>query len=93
MMKKELKMFKAGFSKQVRKFFKKLTAKERGRLRKAIEAIRENPYHSGQDVKKLAGKSDYWRLRVGPYRMIYRIQANELLIYFIKAKTRGDIYK
>ncbi len=43
--------------------------------------------------KKLTGKKDYWRLRVGPYRIIYKIEANELLIYFIKGKMRGNIYK
>ena len=93
MMKQALKVFKVKFSKQVRNFLKKLTANERGRFKKAIESIRKDPYNSLQDVKKLTGKKDYWRLRIGPYRIIYKIEANELLIYFIKGKMSGDVYK
>jgi len=86
-------LFKVKFSKHVRNFLKKLTAKERGRFKKAIDNIRKDPYNSLQDVKKLTGKKDYWRLRIGTYRIIYKIEASELLIYFIKGKIRGDIYK
>ena len=86
-------MFKIKFSKQVRNSLKKLTAKERGKFKNAIDSIRKDPYNSQQDFKKLTGKKDYWRLRIGPYRIIYKIEASKLLIYFIKCKMCGDIYK
>ena len=45
------------------------------------------------DVKKLQGKNHppLYRLRMGKYRIIYHINAEEILI--VKIDTRGDVYK
>lgn len=41
---------------------------------------------------KLTGR-DAYRLRVGNYRIIYRIQDKQLLIVIIDVDGRADIYK
>jgi Cytotoxic translational repressor of toxin-antitoxin stability system len=38
-------------------------------------------------------EGNYYRLRVGNYRIIYEIKNNELIIYVIRLGPRGDIYK
>jgi len=43
--------------------------------------------------KKLVGNlSSYWRLRVGNYRIIYKIVDNTVTVVVLKIKHRKDIY-
>lgn len=44
------------------------------------------------DVKKLIGE-DYWRLRVGSWRIIYGRDDIVRIIKIEKIKSRGDAYK
>jgi len=45
------------------------------------------------NIKVLQGYENFYRLRVGDYRVIYRIDDNELIIIVLKIGSRGDIYK
>lgn len=46
------------------------------------------------DIKIMQGyKENTFRLRIGEYRIIYRIFETELLIDVIKIGSRGDVYK
>ena len=56
-----------------------------------MEAIERLP--GSGDVKRLQGQENLYRLRVGPYRIIYAVDHGELVIYVIGAGNRGDIYK
>jgi len=43
--------------------------------------------------KRLVGNlSSYWRLRVGNYRIIYKIIDNTVTVVILKIKHRKDIY-
>ncbi len=52
----------------------------------------QNPDDYTLDTKKLAA-SDYWRLRVGSWRVIYDRQDDLRIIAIEKIKPRGDAYK
>lgn len=58
--------------------------------KRIIEAIDKIPQG---DIKKLQGEKypPLYRLRVGKYRIVYRIENEEIII--AKIDTRGDIYK
>ena len=57
--------------------------------RRIIEAINELPCG---DVKPLRGKlNDFYRLRIGKYRIIFAINKEDYTI--IDIDTRGDVYK
>ncbi len=56
-----------------------------------IYDLKENPRPSG--CKKLVGDTDYWRIRVGRYRVIYTIEDEILTIEVIKVAHRKDVYK
>ena len=58
-----------------------------GNLCKCIQAL-----PSG-DVKKLKGDNELYRLRVGDYRVVYKIDDGLLLITVVNAGNRGQIYR
>ena len=44
-----------------------------------------------KNIKKLAGFEDYYRIRIGDYRIVVKIE--EDTIYFVVFEHRKDIYK
>ncbi|WP_199349151.1 type II toxin-antitoxin system RelE/ParE family toxin [Microcoleus sp. FACHB-SPT15] len=53
--------------------------------------LKTNSYPPG--VKALKNSEGRLRLRVGDYRVIYRVEADQLIIVIIKAGHRKNIYK
>ena len=45
------------------------------------------------DIKKLKGKTDTYRLRVGDYRVIYLMIRKDLKIFIQHIKHRKEVYK
>ncbi len=56
----------------------------------ALYRLQRDP--SDGDVKKLSGIASAYRLRVGVYRVLYRIDHGKLIITVVKAGHRRDIY-
>ena len=63
----------------------------RRRVAGAIDGLALNPRPSG--VKKLAGLENLWRIRVGDYRIVYRIFDRTLVIVIVTIGHRGDVYR
>ena len=61
------------------------------RLDRKILQLQVNPRPTG--VVKLAGGDDLYRVRVGNYRIIYRVHDDILLILVIKIGHRRDAYR
>ena len=78
---------KRSYSKNFDKKFEKYDRKTQERIKKAILAIPDG------DIEKIKGKKtpQLYRLRVGNYRIIFRL--NEEEIFVDKIDKRGDIYK
>lgn len=66
-------MYTVLISKQVSKFIASRNVKENQPLKGKIESLRKNPYSSDLDIKKLTIGKNQYRLRIGKYRLIYRI--------------------
>lgn len=64
--------------------------KDRQRIVERISALADEPRPHGS--QKLSGKNRF-RLRQGPYRIIYSIEDNALVIYVIKIGHRKDVYR
>lgn len=45
------------------------------------------------DVKRMQGSADEWRLRVGVYRVIFRLDAGALVVLVLRAGHRREIYR
>lgn len=81
-------MYRVIIKKKAKRFIDKLPMNEKRRIVSAIEQL-----PNGEDIKKLKGHNELFRLRVGEYRIIYTIDNGELIIYIVDAGNRGDIYK
>ena len=69
----------------------KLPARARTRVGDAIRALGADPRPSG--CKKLSGNADYFRIRVGDYRILYEIRDRDILVLVIKIGHRRDVYR
>lgn len=78
-------------SKQASKFLDKLSEPLRGRFDKTLLKLEKDPFPNG--AKKLVGTVDInlFRVRVGDYRIIYRVSKDAL--YIDEIDHRKDIYR
>ena len=76
--------------KLVQKQLNDLPQKQRERLISAIRLLADEPRPSG--VKKLKGYDKTYRIRVGDYRIIYKIEDQEKLILVLSSIHRKDAY-
>jgi len=73
--------YKLIIPKSVFKEIEKLDLPLKRRIRDALLALRENPFPPGKRVKRLKGPYDeFWRLRVGDYRVMYEVEGGEVRI-------------
>lgn len=60
---------------------------------RALTPLGDDPRRSDADIKKLAGYSDRYRLRVGDYRVIYEIADAQLIILIVGVGHRREAYR
>ena len=76
---------------RARKDLRALPARERKRVAHQIEALKTDPRPTG--CKKLKGREDFYRVRVGDYRVVYQIKDEVLLILIVRVGDRKEIYE
>ena len=55
--------------------------------------LKNNPYYSA-NIKKLKGDyKEIYRFRISDYRIFYKIDGNESIIFIINIENRKDAYK
>ena len=79
------------FARSARKELQNLDPPVARRILKHIETLVGNPRPSG--VAKLEGANDLWRVRVGEWRVVYRISDRERLVDVIAVRHRRDAYR
>lgn len=78
-------------------FVKKINESEFKKLYKKIQnyvypMLKRNPYF-GPNIKRLKGEfSDFYRYRIGDYRLFYKIENDKILIFIADIKHRKDAY-
>jgi mRNA interferase RelE/StbE len=83
-------MYQIVLSRNAEKDLNKVDDKFKPHIFAALFDLRKNP----QSGKKLKGKfQDYYSLRVGIYRIIYKIYKKELNILVIRIGHRQGVYK
>ena len=64
---------------------------QRSRVETAILNLADNPRPRG--CKKLQGIENTYRIRMGNYRVIYRIDDNQLVVLIVRVGDRKDVYR
>jgi mRNA interferase RelE/StbE len=81
-------LIKASAEKDIRR----LPRDVRERVVSAILALREEPRPPG--VRKLKGRGEEgWRIRVGDYRVVYRIDDSLRQVAIYRVRHRRDVYR
>lgn len=65
-------------------------AKLKSRLDEAIESLADDPRPPG--CRKLAGITDRYRVRVGNYRIVYRIDDGKVTVLVLLIGHRREVY-
>ena len=83
--------FSIRFTPRALRDFSTLDKTAQQRLRRHIDRLGENPFPSG--AKKLHAEEPYYRIRVGDYRVIYQVKADQLAIIVVKIGHRREVYR
>ena len=70
---------------------RKLPVDGRDRVVRAVRALGQNPFPAG--CRKLTGYDDVFRIRVGPYRVLYSVNAGTLIVIVLKVGHRRNVYR
>ena len=84
-------MFVIAFTRSAQKDIRAVPGDIQPRVLSAIQALADDPRPHG--IKQLKGLDDLYRIRVGAYRVIYRIHDDELEILIIRVRHRREVYR
>ncbi len=83
--------YKISIVRSALKSLQKIEKRTQKRIEKKIDTLSSNPIPA--DSKKLKGKRDLFRIRVGDYRIVYSVQNKELIVLIIKIGHRREVYR
>ncbi|RLE62243.1 MAG: type II toxin-antitoxin system RelE/ParE family toxin [Thermoprotei archaeon] len=83
--------FKILLKRSVEKDLRKIDSSRVSRVVEAIRALAENPFPSG--CKRLRGAKNFYRIRVGDYRIIYWVDVKEKIIIVYYVRHRRTAYR
>lgn len=79
------------FKKSVSKDVRRIPQVVLKRIKETIKGLEIEP-HPGQAVK-IQGYDNYFRVRIGDYRIVYVVDAKRRLVVIITIRHRKDVYK
>ena len=79
------------FTNSARRELETLPSQVRQRIAAKIDALGDNPFPP--DVKNLKGEPAHFRVRVGDYRIIYRVHGDVLVIVIVRVAHRREAYR
>jgi mRNA interferase RelE/StbE len=82
-------MYNIIFEKKALDFFTKLDKTNQERIGRKIELLKNNPQLGYPLIGNLSG---LWKLRIGDYRVLYKIKNEQLIVLVIKIGHRKNIY-
>jgi len=92
-----LKNYELHWTRKAFKFFEKLDRNTQNRIKKSLKELLS--FYSSEtaikfDIKMLKGKyKGLFRLRVGDYRILFKIERKQLVILVVEIVSRENAYK
>ncbi len=83
--------YRVEFSPAAEREFRKLGREIQLRLRPRIDALADDPRPAG--AKKLKGRGELWRIRVGDYRIVYEVRNQILVVLVVRVAHRREVYR
>ncbi|HEY8706360.1 MAG TPA: type II toxin-antitoxin system RelE/ParE family toxin [Burkholderiaceae bacterium] len=80
------------YSREANKVLAKMPRDVRALVEKKIEVVAADPYGAQVNAKRLQGRPEF-RIRVGDWRVIYRLLDDRLVLLVIKIGVRGQVYE
>ena len=72
-----------------RKYLERLNADNRERIKKALKGLEKEPPDG--DIRPYEGNPGIWRLKVGGYRVLYKIETGDTILA-THIEPRGQAY-
>ena len=82
--------FKVVLKKDAIKVLKKLSKTDRVRIYRTIERLKD-PF--SLDIRKLRGLEDTYAVRIGDFRIVFKIYFDRKLVFVIRIDKRKRVYK
>lgn len=86
-------MFEVVFTKSAHKEYRALPRRARAAVDEALELLRINPVSELLKIKKIHGRENHFRVRVGDYRVVYTPHFAQVRIHVIRVGHRKDVYR
>lgn len=83
-------MYEIIFRNPAKRFLKNLDKNSQKRILNKIEKLKDNPRIGKPLTGTLRG---LWRLRQDNYRIIYKIKYQEIIVYVMNIRNRGNVYR
>jgi len=87
------RFYKILFQKSAYKEYRALPIDIKKRVDRVLEMLSIDPLSEVLKFKKIRGKENHYRIRVGDYRIIYSPQHDTLIIRVIRIGHRRDVYR
>ena len=84
-------ILKDSYSSEARKALKKLDSKSHRRILKSISQLQENPFPA-QSIRVKGLQPKAFRIRVGGYRVIYRVNHDKRFLGIVTIDKRAKAY-
>lgn len=78
-------------SRSAERQLRKLPRTDQARVAQAMLVLADDPFPKG--ARKLLGYRDVFRIRVGPYRVLYSVSETELIVVVLKVGHRRGVYR
>ncbi len=84
-------MYEMLFSRKASHFIRTLQESYKEKIKDALENLKENPF--SYPYKKIKGKTSMYRIRVGKYRVLYKVDEKKGIVTVLKIDKRSKVYK
>ena len=71
---------------KIEKALRKLTPKERQLFTQLLQLIQQRQF-AGLDMKRLVGHDDIYRVRKGKYRIIFRVDEDQVFVLALERRS------
>jgi len=82
--------YRIEFSPAAFRQIKKLSRKIRGSILRSVESLGRDPFQPGS--RKLS-PTDFRRIRVGDYRIVYLVKGDQLVVLIVRVADRREVYE